>query len=105
MSDIFPSAGQVDNLEHSDENHAKKVNSYSWNAVTGTWERNQVQPTLTARYDIQGSTIYVGEASLGAADADPLWTITKFDLTDLTAASGKIAQSVSWTTRASETYA
>jgi len=39
MSDTFPSAGQVDNLEHTDENHAKKVNSYVWNSGSGVWKR------------------------------------------------------------------
>lgn len=38
MSD-FPSAGQQEALEHSPENHAKKVNAYVWNSGGGVWER------------------------------------------------------------------
>lgn len=39
MSDTYPSVGQTDNLEHTDENHAKKVNAYVWNSGSGVWER------------------------------------------------------------------
>ncbi len=51
MSDIFPSAGQVDNLEHTDENHAKKVNSYVWDAGAGAWERATKDISPVADYD------------------------------------------------------
>ena len=55
MSDIYPSVGQTDNLEHTDENHAKKVNAYVWNSGSGVWER-MTQPgssSSTVVYDIK----------------------------------------------------
>jgi hypothetical protein len=35
----FNSAGQLNQLEHDPENHAKRVNNYIWNSGTGAWER------------------------------------------------------------------
>lgn len=59
----------------------------------------------TARYDYSSSTIiYVGEANLGSATSSPVWTITKFDLTSSSAASGKVKLNGTWDNRASESY-
>lgn len=60
--------------------------------------------TLTERYDIQGTTMYVGEASVGTAQSATGWTITKYDLSDLTDASGKVAENAVWDDRTTETY-
>jgi len=60
---------------------------------------------VTARYDYLSSTIiYTGEALVGTDDAATGWRITKFDLSDKSNASGKIATNVSWINRAAGTY-
>ena len=51
MSDIYPSVGQTDNLEHTDENHAKKVNIYVWNSGSGVWERQAKDLTPGTDFD------------------------------------------------------
>ena len=51
MSDIYPSVGQTDNLEHTDENHAKKVNAYVWNSGSGVWERQAKDLTPGTDFD------------------------------------------------------
>lgn len=59
----------------------------------------------SSRYDIQGNIIYTGEATVGSVEGDNVWTVTKYDLSDLTNASGKVALLGSWTGRAGLTYA
>ena len=51
MSDIYPSVGQTDNLEHTDENPAKKVNAYVWNSGSGVWERQAKDLTPGTDFD------------------------------------------------------
>lgn len=102
----FNSAGQLNQLEHDPENHAKRVNNYVWNSATGAWERAGVAGQQTERYDYSStSTIYVGSADIGTADASTGWTITKYDLSSSSNASGKVATDVSWNNRATGTYA
>lgn len=59
---------------------------------------------LTARYDIQDTTIYEGEAPAGTAEGTAIWTVNKYDLSDLTAASAKVATNITWTDRAGASY-
>lgn len=71
MSDIYPSAGQTDNLEHSDENHAKKVNTYVWDSGSGAWVR-QTQPgstTLAGSNAAQKDTTYYGDGVISGIAA------------------------------------
>ena len=64
------------------------------------------QKVITERYDYDdATTIYTATAVVGTADASTGWTVTRYDLTDTNNASGKIATDVSWTNRASGTYA
>ena len=64
------------------------------------------QKVITERYDYDdATTIYTASAVVGTADASTGWTVTRYDLTDTNNASGKIATDVSWTNRASGTYA
>lgn len=59
----------------------------------------------TTKYDYSSNTvIYVGEAPLGTAVNATGWTITKYDLTDNSDASGKVATDVSWNNKASGDY-
>lgn len=102
----FNSAGQLPQLEHDPENHAKRVNNYVWNSASGAWQRASVSGQQTERYDYSDSTtIYVGSADIGTADASTGWTIVKYDLTSSSAASGKVSTNVSWNNRASGSYA
>lgn len=102
----FSSAGQLNQLEHDPDNHAKRVDNYLWNSGAGTWERAGVAATTTERYDYSSSTsIYTGSADIGTADASTGWTIVLYDLASPSAASGKVATDVSWNNRATGTFA
>lgn len=112
MSDTFPSAGQVDNLEHTDENHAKKVNSYVWNSGSGVWER-MTQPGAATNYKTlvdkaTTNVIYIGKAAIGTSTGSAAWLIKKVDktvtdnVTITFAAAG--AFTATWNNRGSETY-
>jgi len=63
------------------------------------------QAVLTERYDIEGTTIYTATAPVGTSNCSIGWTIIKYDLSDMTNASGKVATNVSWNNRTSGTYA
>lgn len=102
----FNSAGQLSQLEHDPENHAKRVNNYVWNSASGAWQRASISGQQTERYDYSSTTtIYVGSADIGTSDSSTGWTIIKYDLASSSAASGKVATNVSWTNRASGSYA
>ena len=58
----------------------------------------------TERYDYSGTPIYVGIAAAGTDTSVGGWTITAYDLSSSSAASGKTATDVSWDNRASGTY-
>ena len=66
-----------------------------------------IAPTaVTERYDYAASTlIYTATAPIGTADSSLGWTITKFDLSDGSNASGKVATDVSWNNRATGSFA
>jgi hypothetical protein len=118
MSDTFPSAGQVDNLEHTDENHAKKVNSYVWNSGSGVWERmTQPGSSTTTNYitKIDDTTttdmVYIGKAALtGSAisTASAVWQIKRIDTSTLAMdkkwADGNDSFDNIWDSRSSLTY-
>jgi len=65
-----------------------------------------IRPELTRRFDLQDDVMYVGEATFGAADSDPVWTIKKITLV----AGNPVAEMVTaeqaavWDNRATETY-
>lgn len=85
---------------------AKRVALYSYDALTDTLIPGVQANTVTERYDYSSSTeIYVGEAAVGTAEGSLGWKITKYDLASASAASGKIATDVSWTNKASGSYA
>jgi len=64
MSDTYPSVGQTDNLEHTDENHAKKVNAYVWNSGSGVWERmTQPGSSSSTIYDIKNISPEIASAT------------------------------------------
>ena len=105
-TDKFPSSGQLNQLEHDESNHAKRVDNYLWNSATGAWERAGVSGQQTERYDYSSTTvIYVGSADIGTSDSSLGWTINKYDLASSSAASGKVATDVSWNNRVTGTYA
>jgi hypothetical protein len=60
---------------------------------------------FTERFDIQGNIIYIGTAPIGTLENEGNWIIKKYDLSDLTDASGKATPNGSWTSRTTETYA
>ena len=63
------------------------------------------QATLTKRFDTSSSTIvYTATAPVGTLDSSLGWTITKFDLTNASDSSGKVATDVSWLLRATGSY-
>ena len=109
MSTDFPSAGQQEALEHSPENHAKKVNTYVWNAGGGVWERMS-QPGSTSTYKtlIDKTTttnvIYIGKANSGTATSSALWTITKVDKTASPVVITHTGATAIWDNRISEVY-
>ena len=85
---------------------AKRVVMYNYDATTDTLQPGINNRQVTERFDYDdATTIYTGTAAVGTADSATGWTITKYDLTDTNNASGKIATDVSWTNRASGTYA
>jgi hypothetical protein len=60
---------------------------------------------VTKRFDTSSSTIlYTATAPVGTADSSLGWTITKFDLTNSSDSSGKVATDVSWTDRSLGSY-
>lgn len=86
-----------------DDIGAKRVLPYSYDNATAKHFRNGL--ARTEMYDYSSSTaIYAGEATLGTAVSATGWTITKYDLSSSSAASGKVATDVSWNNRASGTY-
>lgn len=84
-----------------------QVKVYATNSDNQLIVDTQESQKQTERYDYDDSTtIYVGSANIGVADATSSgWTIVKYNLTDSNDASGKVATDVSWTNRASGTYA
>lgn len=112
MSNTYPSVGQTDNLEHTDENHAKKVNTYVWNSGSGVWER-QTQPgassggKATDAYAISNIEDTGTYKYFGFEDASGNWYIMRKTLATniflYTAGSSNYA--TGWTNRASQTYA
>lgn len=94
-------------LDEHDNNTvpAKRVKNYVFNPGTGVWEKQTSSSNVSERYDYSNSnTIYTATAAIGTADSDPDWTITKYDLTDSSDASGKVAYSAVWDDRTTETY-
>lgn len=47
--------------------------------------------TYIERYDIEGTTIYTGTAIKGSASSTAAWTITKYSLSDMTAATALLS--------------
>lgn len=84
---------------------SKRVTVYSYDSATDTLIPGLRAGNETQRYDVQGSTIYTGSAPVGTLDNATGWTITKYDLSDMTDASGKVATDVSWDNRTTGTYA
>lgn len=94
-------AEHIGPLDTGDNIEAKRVANYDWNGVG--WQRSGA--AIAERYDYSdSSTIYTATAPVGTLDADETWTIIKYDLTDSSDASGKVAIGVAWTDRATETY-
>ena len=86
-----------------DNINAKRIAGYKYDVGSDSWIRDGV--ALAERYDVQGNTIYVGEAVIGTSTSSATWTITKYDLADLTNASGLIATALAWDDRATGVYA
>lgn len=59
---------------------------------------------LTERFDYSSNPIYVGSAPLGSSEADAVWYIEMFDLTDSSNATGKKAVNASWSDRDMAVY-
>ena len=118
MSTDFPSSGQQEALEHSPENHAKKVNTYVWNAGGGVWERmSQPGAATTTNYitKIDDTTttdmVYIGKAALtgsAVATSSAVWQIKRIDTSTLAMdkkwADGNDSFDNIWDNRASLTY-
>lgn len=103
----------IDNIEHDDTTGGKAVsivgtpdgvNRYRL-AINADGSIGTANSTVTERYDIEGTTIYTATAPVGTSDSSTGWTITKYDLSNMTAASGKISTDVSWSDRVTGTYA
>lgn len=104
---IVPRITQAEHIgpnDTGDNIEAKRVANYVWNGVE--WQRASPSGGLTERYDYANSTtIYTASAGVGTSDSSLGWTITKYDLTDSSDASGKIATDVSWDNRITGSYA
>jgi len=102
MSDGAVTDPQFNRTEHVDSNvSAKRVVPYFWDGGNLVQEGTE----QSERYDYSSSTaIYVGHAPQGSSAASAVWTITKYDLSDSSAASGLIATAAVWNNRASGTY-
>lgn len=62
-------------------------------------------PTQSEMYDYSAPPVYyIGSNNPGAATTDTTWSITKYDLTSSSGASGKIAYNVAWDSRSGATY-
>lgn len=92
----------IDRREHDQTASAKRVLNLEYDA--GSLSTIKTGTPKTENYDIEGSTIYVGEAKLGTLTSSALWTIYKYNIVDLTAASGQVAIAAVWDNRATETY-
>lgn len=84
-----------------------------YNAATNGYDRIQIdsnggikttQAATTDRYDIQSPIYYLGQAPAGSAETDPVWTVTKVDMTTNPYTS-KIASQTTWSGRTGATYA
>lgn len=106
MADIQSEGVKAINLdEHNDDAHAKRVIIRYQDPADGEWYNYNPHTSLAERYDYSSSTtIYTAVGPVGTADNAAGWTITKYDLTDSSDASGKIATAAVWDDRASETY-
>ena len=82
----------------------RSVVLYTYDASSDTLQP-QATGTQTERYDVDETTIYVGSAKVGTSDSATGWTIIKYDISDLTDASGKVATNVSWNNRTTGSYA
>jgi hypothetical protein len=59
----------------------------------------------TERYDLDSSPIiYYGTAVVGSSEDSPVWTVTKYDLSNLGNSSGKVASGVVWTNKEAGDY-
>ena len=98
---------QQELIEHDDNGGvpAKRVKNYVFNTGTGGWEKQTTTSGLSERYDYSNSSvIYTATAPVGTADASALWIITRYDLSDSSNASGKVATGVAWDDRLTESY-
>ena len=84
----------------------------AYNPVTNAMDRVQMSPdggikttsaNQSARYDLQDPVYYLGSAPVGAAEADPVWSVTKIDMTT-NPYSSKVVQNIAWTGRTGATY-
>jgi hypothetical protein len=77
--------------------------------VPYTFDGASLNPQVSGQTELfdysSSSVIYVGQAAPGSSPSDPAWFVQKFDLSDASNASGKVARGIAWTDRASEVYA
>lgn len=94
---------QIDQHEHSIDASAKKVILKQQDLADGNWYN--LSDVIDERYDYSSpTTIYTATAQIGTSDASTGWTIIKYDLSNSSNATGKVAVDVSWNDRATGTY-
>lgn len=107
MADNTQSEGSkaLDQQEHNDTASAKRVIVRTQDLATGDWSNWNPASSIAERFDYSdATTIYTATAAVGSADGDADWTIIKYDLTDSSDASGKVAIGVAWDDHLTETY-
>lgn len=75
------------------------------NRKTGDPERMFTDGTSAERYDVAGTTKYVGSNKPGVAESDPSWLITKYDLSNASNMIVTVAVDAVWANRLTESYA
>ena len=99
----FNSAGQLNQLEHDPDNHAKRVNNYIWNG--SAWVRDTGGGAAEA-YAINDKEATATYKYFGFQRADGYWYIMRKTIATnkFEYVAGSSAYSTAWTNRASQTY-
>ena len=99
----FNSSGQLNQLEHDPENHAKRVDNYVWDG--SAWVRDSGAAGATV-YGINNKEATATYKYFGFQDASGNWYIMRKTIATniFEYVAGASAYSTAWTNRASQTY-
>lgn len=96
--------------EHSNDGgvKAKRVKTYLWNEITGSYERQGIteKPLAVLLDNTSDPILYIGKAQVGSDEADAVWQIAKLDTSSglVKTWAGTAGFDQVWSNRASLTY-